>query len=307
MIIAAIDIGSNTALLLIAEITGGENKIIPVREEQMIPRISDGLSKNGEINQHSIDRLLYVLNEYFSLIKNYNCEKVIVTGTNAFRIASNSEAIKSIIKKEFKAELNILSGEEEAEMAYIGTPDYGHNGNNRLVIDIGGGSTEIIYGDKKNMLFKKSFNVGVVSICEKFMSPGKSRDLIMNFLESNMNKDQIVLPNRDLAPLTAAALAGTPVTLASIHEGLKIYKENEVEGYVLEIETVRELSGFLESYSPDQLLEMYPDLLKGRQDLILIGAYILLYIMDILNLDSVIVSTKGIRYGAIIKYLDTIS
>lgn len=304
MIIASLDIGSNTALLLIAEVSPGEERIVPLREEQMIPRISEGLAGDGKINNKSIERLLSVLEKYFDIINKYKCDKILISGTNAFRKASNSDEIRSIIKEEFKADLNVLSGEEEAELAFIGT-NYGGHKDYRLVIDIGGGSTEIILGKRNNIIYKRSFKVGVVSLCEMFSSLSNSREPIIDFLKLNMEKDLSMLPLPGDAPVTAVALAGTPVTLASIHKSLSNYEAEQIEGFKLKRDAVSELTRYLEKYSPDQLLKMYPELLGGREDLILIGAYILLYIMNILNLDDVLVSTKGIRYGAILKYLST--
>ena len=304
MIIASLDIGSNTALLLIAEVKPGQERIIPLRDEQMIPRISEDLAGDGIINNKSIERLISVLEKYFDIIKEYKCDKIIISGTNAFRIASNSEEIRSIIKEKFKTDLNVLSGEEEAELAFIGT-NYGGQEDYRLVIDIGGGSTEIILGELKSIIYKKSFKVGVVSIYEMFSSLNNTRESIMDFLKLHMEKDLAMLPLVENAPVTAVALAGTPVTLVSIHKNLADIDTEQIEGFQLTKDTVSDLSLYLEKFSPDQLLKMYPDLLEGREDLILVGAYILLYIMNILKIDDVIVSTKGIRYGAILKYLST--
>ncbi len=302
MIIASLDIGSNTALMLIAEVKPGAEGIIPLKDVQMIPRISEGLANYGKINDQSIERLLSVLEKYFGIINRYKCDKIIISGTSAFRNAANSEEIRSIIKEKFKADLNILSGEEEAELAFLGT-NYGGHGEYRMVIDIGGGSTEIILGKLKDIIYKKSFRIGVVSIYEMFSSLGNSRKSIADFLRRNMEEVLAVLPSPENAPITAVALAGTPVTLAGIQKSLVNNKDEKIEGFILKRDTVSKLILYLQKFSPGQLLEMYPELLEGREDLILIGAYILLYIMNIFNLDNVIVSTKGIRYGAILKYL----
>lgn len=302
MIAASIDIGSNTALLLIAEIKPKENNIITLREEQRIPRISKDIGISGKINNKSVERLVLVLDQYFNLIKDYGCERVLMTGTSAFRIASNSEEIRFLIKEKFGTEIRILSGDEEAELAFLGTWEYGVRDEIRLVIDIGGGSTEIIYGDTKKLLFRKSFNTGAVSLSERFSSYSNSRELMISSLEISISKDE-VLPFIDYAPDKAIALAGTPVTLACIYKDLNVYSEADIEGFVLTKEIVSSISLFLSRFKHDELLNKYPDLLKGREDLILSGSVILLYLMELLKLDEVIVSTKGIRYGSIIKNL----
>jgi exopolyphosphatase/guanosine-5'-triphosphate,3'-diphosphate pyrophosphatase len=116
-----------------------------------------------------------------------------------------------------------------------------------------------------------------------------------------------MLPEYLHAPIRTIALAGTPVTLAGIHKGLQEYSENELEGYILSKENIVELYRYLVKYNPAELLNKHPDLLKNREDLILSGTAILLYLIRILEIPEVIVSTKGIRYGAVIKYLRQIS
>src|SRR5574338_889683 len=155
MIIGSIDIGSNTVLMLIASADTGKDTVKPIIDVQRIPRISEGLLQTGEVNDRAIDRLMAVLKEYYTLSQQYECQKILVSGTSAFRIAANGRKIKTMIESELRTEMKILTGEEEAELAFLGTSYYGRPGENRLVIDIGGGSTEIIYGGSQGVLFTK--------------------------------------------------------------------------------------------------------------------------------------------------------
>lgn len=306
MTIASIDIGSNTVLLLIAEVNPGEDKISPVRDEQRLPRISEGLTEGGLISGRSLSRLMSVLKEYFSLIKEYKCEKVLISGTSAFRKAANGEKIKSIIKNEFNTEMNILTGSEEAEFAFLGTGDYGSSGSRRLVIDIGGGSTEIIFGTDKLITFRKSFDLGVVPLSEKYISKNEPAGSAVISIESDIKiilNEFNMLPYFNYAPDISIALDGTPVSLACISKGMKEYDEGKTEGSILTKKLIEELVNFISGISPAELLNQFPEIVKGREDLILTGAVILLNICKILNLSEVIVSTKGIRYGAILKFL----
>ncbi len=301
MTAASIDIGSNTVLLLLAEI--GNGKIRVIRDVQRVPRIAAGLSPGEKMSEPSEARLMTILNEYFSLIEQYRCERIFISATSAFRKASNGPEIKASIERLFGTEVKIVSGDEEAELSFLGTLDYGISGKHRLVIDIGGGSTEIIYGRNTEIDFRKSFDVGVVSLTDKFFNAGKptNSDLISadNFIREIFS----VLPPSGYAPTNTVALAGTPLALQCIKKGISSLDDESIEGSVLLYSEVSEFRGYLSGFSPEELLIKYPDILKGRADLILSGTCILLVIMEILRIDKIIVSAKGVRYGALIKNL----
>ena len=300
MITASIDIGSNTVLMLIAKTDKSTGTLIPLRDEMRIPRISEGLTPGGMIKEKAQDRLMAALTEYFNLIKEYRCEKVIISATSAFRKAGNSMLVKSKIENEFNAGVKILTGEEEAEFAFAGTAGYDEPGNNRMVIDIGGGSTEIIIGVGENIRFKKSFDTGVVVLSEKYINKDKPSEDNMKKMNREIEEIFSVLPETANIPMKTIALAGTPVTLACIYKGLAVYQESKVEGVKLTRSQVNYLQKYLLKFSPAELLSKYPKIVKNREDLILSGTNILLYIMKIFNIAEVIVSTRGIRYGAII-------
>lgn len=302
MIIASIDIGSNTVLLLIVEVDLQTGNLIDLIDEQRLPGISRGLSPGGKINCEAENRLFEVLHEYFEIIRNCSCNNVLLLGTNAFRIASNTNEIKLRIKTEFGVELKVLTGKEEAELAYLGTEGYANKNDTKLVIDIGGGSTELIYG-KDRILFLQSFNAGVVSISEKYLTHDRPLMSELYAINNYLQKEFTVLPKLLYAPDTAVALAGTPVSLFCIRKGLTEYNKNEIEGGILTINDVQFLFDYLTKLTPTEILKLYKRIIEKREDLILSGNVILLYIMKLLKIEKVIVSTKGVRYGAIRKYL----
>ncbi len=285
--------------MLIADIKNGA--IRPLCDIQRIPRISEGLSPGGKISTASEVRLMNVLNEYSSLIREYRCDEIFISATSAFRKASNSREIKKKIEKLFESEVKILSGEEEAELAFIGTLEYGIPGNSKLVIDIGGGSTEIIFGIGSDIEFRKSFDVGVVSLSEKYFKNNKPAPGDLQTAGKHIKTIFGMLPEFKDAPASTVALAGTPIALACIKQGMPNYVENSVEGAVLSYDEISELQRYLAGYSPQELFNMHPNILKGRQDLILSGSSILLILLNLLDIDKVIVSTKGIRYGSLRK------
>ena len=284
MIIASIDIGTNTIILLIAEIKVNSKKITPLYNEQRIPRIGNRLAPGKPILKEKVNELLLILEDYNLKIKKFNCEKTIVTATNALRIASNKNEVKKIIREKFNFDVNIVSGEEEADLTFKGAV-YSFDGNyNALVIDIGGGSTEIIFGNGNNIQFKKSFKIGVVSVKEKYFK--HSPPLKNEMKELKIELDQIFsgLREKKFDFKRAIAIAGTPTTLAAIKLNLSEYDEEKLEGYILKYEKIENLISELSKLNELEILQKHKSVVKGREDVILSGAIILCYIMKLLSI-----------------------
>ena len=300
MIIASIDIGTNTVLLLIAEINPGE-KIKTILNEYRIPRIGKGLLAGHPIEKNAQEILVKVLKEYEEIIKKNTCEKVLVTATNAFRIASNSREISQLILKQFGWEVNIVLGEDEAYLSYLGAVSDIQSNDDILVIDIGGGSTELISGKKDIINYRKSFQAGVVSGSEKFLKSDPPTDIQLHRFEKYLDHTFEELLSLNYAPTETIALAGTPTTLACMSLNIGKYDENLIEGLVLKYAEISKIKRNISSLSNLEILKNYSSVVKGREDLILAGSIILLKTMKLLKIDDIKVSTRGIRYGAILK------
>jgi exopolyphosphatase/guanosine-5'-triphosphate,3'-diphosphate pyrophosphatase len=300
MKIASIDIGTNTVILLIAEIKN--NHIISLKNEYRVPRIGKGLEHSRNISAEKITLLIQILSEYNDIIKSYNCELVLAIGTNAFRISSNASEIIKLIKDKFGIEINIVTSLKEAEYSFLGAvSDYYNDNNDNLIIDIGGGSTELIAGKMNEIKYINSFQTGVVSGTEQFFR----HDPPLLFEISNYdNFLSSTFVNIDISKnVRAIAIAGTPTTLACIQKGLKVYNEDEVEGSILTQGDVFRLKEELYNLSSTQIKKKYSQVVSGREDVLLAGTIILHKLMKLLNLTELLVSTKGIRYGAIVEFL----
>ena len=303
MTIASIDIGTNTVLLLIAEINIHQKTFKTVLNEQRIPRIGKGLSPGKDISKEKILALLQILKEYQQFIKKYDCDTVLVTGTNALRIAANSQQIKNLIKSEFGYDTNIISGEDEAKLSFLGATGINKN-NKSLMIDIGGGSTEITYGKGDEILFNKSFNVGVVSGTENYLvddPPAKFQ--IKKFISHIENTFNEFKNENSFDAEEIIAIAGTPTTLACIQQNLQGYDEELIEGSTLLKSDIKFLMDELSTMDSLEIKNKYRSIVSGREDVLLAGTIILYKILEIFNINSVKVSTKGIRYGAIEKFI----
>jgi exopolyphosphatase/guanosine-5'-triphosphate,3'-diphosphate pyrophosphatase len=302
MIIASIDIGTNTVLLLIAR-ADPETKIIsPLLNEYRMPRLGSGLIPGSEIKSDRIEYLFHILEEYENIIAKNNADKVLVTATNAFRIAKNASSIVNEIKEKFKWNVDVINGDCEAEFAYLGAVSFGADDKPNLVIDIGGGSTEVIIGTEENIIYKKSFHIGSVSSTELYLKNRPPSLKQIDSLNSFLNNTFAELQNIS-APTRAIAISGTPTTIACMIKGKKEYNDDLVEGSYLKADHLHILIGRISNLTPAEIKHEFGKVMNGREDIILGGSLILLKIMELAKIEEVIVSTRGIRYGAIVSYL----
>ena len=300
MIVASIDIGTNTVLLLIAEVQTS-SEIKPLLNEYRMPRLGKGAEKNGSISQEKIDLLIDVLKEYDDFIKRYKCETVLVTGTNALRIAKNAPEIVRMIQDIFKYRIDVISGDTEAEYAYLGAISDIKNIEIPMVIDIGGGSTELIFSNKLKILSKRSLPIGSVSATEKFLKNSPPIEKEIDSLKNELNELFKKL-SYNKTPSDVVAIAGTATTLSCMNLGLKEFEEDKVEMSFITLEEINKIIKKIKVLTPSKIFENYGPVLKGREDIILAGAIILSEVMNFFSINSIKVSSRGIRYGAIVKY-----
>ena len=303
MIIASIDIGTNTVLLLIAEVNLTTFKFKSIVNLQRIPRIGKGLAIGQPIVKEKIEMLYSIIQEYSKLIDENKCEAVLVNATNAFRIASNSRELVDGIRKKFNLDVKVVSGKEEAMLSFLGATSNYINTSKFLVIDIGGGSTELIYGTKSKIRFVQSYPVGVVSGTEKFYKNNPPTSLELDKFNEYINQQLNEIAFKDILPDQVIAIAGTPTTLACINQNLTEYNEELIEGSSLKKYELENIIGTLQNLTSQEIKHKYKSIVNGREDVLLAGSQILASIMNILNIDEVTVSTKGIRYGAIVDFV----
>ncbi|MEJ2618360.1 MAG: hypothetical protein P8Z35_25620, partial [Ignavibacteriaceae bacterium] len=255
--LASIDIGTNTIILLIAE-ADIRNKIIsPLYNEQRIPRIGKGLNPGKSIPEDKIEELLRILEDYNRVITKFNCKKTIITATNALRIASNGNEIKKLLKDKFNFDTNIISGEEEAELTFKGAVFQINDSSNSIVIDIGGGSTEIIYGNRNKVEFKKSYQAGVVTAREKFLKHTPPQDAEISDFQNELQNIFHDIKENDFTFKRAIAIAGTPTTLAAIKLNLSEYDEDILEEQSLNHNEIKDLISDLKELNDSAIMKKF--------------------------------------------------
>ncbi len=304
MNVASIDIGSNTVLLLIAEVDIKAKTFVPILNRYKMPRLGKGLDKSGNISGERIEMLLEVLDEYSGLIKDYNCSKVLCTATNAMRVSNNSDEIIELVKKETGIQIEVISGEREAKLSFMGASSALPDESEKIVLDIGGGSSEIIYGHSNKLKFRKSFPIGAVNLTEKYIHSYPPPLSELENLNDGISNTFQEIENRFSVNTPLIAVAGTPTSLAAIVNGLTQYDEQIVEGFKLTKEKLVQIIDSFSKSTPDEILNKYGEVIKGREDVILAGSLILERIVEITNNSYCIVSGKGIRYGAIVDYIE---
>ncbi len=301
MKLASIDIGTNTVLMLIGQYEGENPEILSINNFQSIPRIGKDVHHSGLISNDKIDLLISILKDYKKIANESGVIKILASGTNALRTARNAAYIINKVKSETGISINIIAPEDEALFSYFGAISGVAPEANNMVIDIGGGSTEIITGNGKGVIASKSHQLGVVTLVEKYFRSqppteehiNSSRDLIRAIVDKKMfNKFPIS---------NAIAIAGTPTTLACIKNNINDFEEEKIHGSFLTISELQELCLQLSNLTPDEILSNYK-ISVGREDVIFAGTLILIEIMEIFRIEKVMVSTKGLRYGAIQYY-----
>lgn len=302
MTIASIDAGTNTVLLLVAEISRDSQKILPLRSEYRIPRLGRGLKPGENIHDESISKFVGVLEEYEAIYGEYACDEVLLFGTNAFRIAQNSKAIVDEIKSRFGISLTIISGAEEARLSYLGASYEYNDEGNTCVIDIGGGSTEVSFGKGNSLQNLHSYDVGVVSLSEKYIKEYPADESTILMIQEEITQKFLDLKYEENEPLNVVAIGGTPTTAFSIFEKLRTFDESLIEGKTLSLDALEIVIDEYKKMTLQEIRSAFPSFIEGREDVLLAGMIILHTILEQLSCEKIIVSTRGIRYGAIIDY-----
>jgi exopolyphosphatase/guanosine-5'-triphosphate,3'-diphosphate pyrophosphatase len=303
MIVASIDIGSNTVLLLIAEIKFDTKEINTLCNLYRAPRISKNLEIGNKISSNKISDLVEVLKEYKKICSDYKVEKLFAVATNAFRIAINSNEIIAKVKDEIGINIKVIDGEDEAQLSFLGTIHPAEKSIANTIIDIGGGSTEIIFGNNYNIIYKNSFQIGVVSLTEKILN---EETITLNqikqaeeFVCSVFNSQPIPIP----PGIDTIAVAGTPTTLSCIKQNIKIYDEVHVDGSFLTLDEIYKMINKMYKLTPQKIKDSFGQVVEGREDVLLAGTIILKVLMEKLQINQIEVSSKGLRYGVIVEFL----
>lgn len=292
MRIGAIDIGTNSTRLLVAEVING--KLHPLVREIEITRLGRGVNAKGQLQRDGIRENAIVLKKFRHQAEDFGVDALYAVATSAVRDAANKEEFLQISREVSGVDVEIISGEEEAHLSFCGVySSFPAMDRNWAVCDVGGGSTEFIWNLGENV---QSINIGCVRLTEMFLHsdpPGAEEiSKAAAAIKEQINK-------LDLQVRKLVGVGGTITTLVAMEEKMKIYLPERVQGYVLKREQldkhVRLLSVPLEERK--RIVGLQPK----RADVILAGVLIVREILDYLQLSEITVSDADILSGIIYK------
>jgi exopolyphosphatase / guanosine-5'-triphosphate,3'-diphosphate pyrophosphatase len=302
--IASLDLGTNTILLLIADLQeAGSFVVLDDRAE--ITRLGEGVDHAGFLSETAQRRTLAVLRDFAERCRILGVDEVVVVGTSALRDAANRDEFKQRLQHECGWQLRVLSGEEEARYSFsavCGGLDL--KGRDVLAVDVGGGSTELIWGKDGAVAGWTSMQLGSVRLTERYLvsDPATEEECcrVIFAVDQEITRQCAALPV--IKAQTAVGIAGTFTTLAAITKGLEIYSHREVHGSRLTRADVERLNGFFKGKTAAERNRI-PGLDPGRADVILAGALLIDRVMAFFEIGEVVVSDQGVRYGLLYEKL----
>ncbi|MBZ4688404.1 MAG: exopolyphosphatase / guanosine-5-triphosphate,3-diphosphate pyrophosphatase [Clostridia bacterium] len=283
---AAIDIGTNSSRLLIGEKVFG--KVIPKQMALRTTRLGEDLSQTGIIKKAAIDRTIKALFDFLEYMEKWDIAEVGVVATSAAREADNKEDFIKTIEEKTGLKVKIISGQEEASLSYRGAVSGVSVSGNPVVIDIGGGSTEIMCAAGED-IYVSSTKVGAVNCTENSTTPTEILEKLSGTLEKV----------KSFKDVSFVGVGGTITTLSAIKQKLEVYDPGKIHNSILKKEDVDKIFFELCSLTLAQRKKV-PGLQPQRADIIVAGTLILWVIMTDLNVAEITVSEADILHGIIL-------
>jgi len=299
--VASIDIGTNTILLLIANVEGG--KIHPLYEIETVARLGEGLQKNEILLPEAMDRGIQTLAQYLKRSQEMGVQKIFAAGTSALREAKNSEDFLKLAKGKLHLSIEVISGEEEAQLSFLAVAkDLQEKEKPILVVDIGGGSTEFILGKGDQIGQWISLPLGSVRLTEEFLHSDPVQEEEWEKMERKIGRLLVKVPHSQ-ETASMVAVGGTATTLASVEQGLEDFIAEKIHHFVLGREALKNQLLLYRSKTIEERKKI-PGLPAPRADVILAGGAILYLAMEELKCPAALISCHGVRYGLLYKKLN---
>jgi exopolyphosphatase/guanosine-5'-triphosphate,3'-diphosphate pyrophosphatase len=309
---AVLDIGTNTVKLLVADVCASPALLItPICEDAITTRVGEGVHESQELRPEAMERTLAVISQFAQRARELGAEKILGFATSAARDAGNGREFLKAAQQRSGITFKILSGDEEAQFAFAGvTSDAAFAGRDIVAIDIGGGSTEICVGGAEGLRAHKSLDMGAVRLTEMFCKSDPMTGCEFAQMSEYIGAALQTLP-RELTSVShdsLVATGGTAMTLAAMELNWN-KPPNVQDGAVSELPRVnvdhyqiKNLAGLVNFLRAMPLADRkkIAGLPSARADIIVAGATILLEASRFLGANTVTVSARGIRYGALV-------
>ena len=294
--VAAIDCGTNSIRLLIADITG--DNFQEITREMEIVRLGQGVDATGKFDPEAIERTLAATKRYAEIIASKGVEKIRFCATSATRDASNRDLFIDGVREILGIEPEVIPGTEEAELSFIGaTKGLTHTESPYLVVDIGGGSTEFVLGTTE-VQYAKSVNIGCVRMSERHLNKAPQDPLAVQ--KAIQDIDDAVAEAAYIVPIkeakTLIAVAGTATTVAAAALGLSEYDRYSIHLSRIPAAKVFEVAQMFSLMSREEIAAlgyMHP----GRVDVIAAGSLVLARVMLATGATEFVASESDILDG----------
>jgi exopolyphosphatase / guanosine-5'-triphosphate,3'-diphosphate pyrophosphatase len=295
--VAAVDIGTNSTRLLVADVNDGH--IADVERETRVTRLGEGVDERRRLLPVPIARVRNTLSDYRRTLEELGAERTLAIATSAIRDAENGEAFLGEVEWSYGFATRLLSGHDEALMTFRGVTSERTVATGTVIVDIGGGSTELVAGEPDGVRWHDSLDIGSVRLTERFLhsDPPSAEEL-----EACAQAVQALFAERvpdDIRERTTAAVgvAGTITSIAALALGLQQYNAERVHGSRLTATALREQLDRLAAVPVSERRTMRP-LDPERAAVIVAGAVIAREMLSFFGLDALEVSERDILDGA---------
>jgi exopolyphosphatase / guanosine-5'-triphosphate,3'-diphosphate pyrophosphatase len=293
--VGVVDLGTNSTRLLVADVENGS--VRELERRLAITRLGEGVDERRQLLPQAIARARNVLVDYRRLMESLEAERMLAVGTSAVRDAENGEAFLGEIEWSYGFRTRLLSGEEEALLTFRGVTNGRPLTESALVVDVGGGSTELILAGPDGVSFQRSLNLGCVRLTERFLrsDPPSARELTecAGYVQSVLNEH--VPPS--VAAARAIGVAGTVTTLATLDLGLEEEDPEVVHAHILSTASIAGELGRLSALPVAKLRErrgLHPE----RAPVIVAGAVVVLETLRYFGFEELEVSEHDLMHGA---------
>jgi exopolyphosphatase / guanosine-5'-triphosphate,3'-diphosphate pyrophosphatase len=302
MRVAVVDIGTNSTRLLVADVADGA--IEEVERRSIVTRLGEGVDATGALGEAPQQRVFAVLEEYGAIIDAAGAERRTVVMTSAVRDASNGATFAATVRDSYGLEGGTLSGDEEARFSFAGATAAREPGGDGplLVIDIGGGSTELVVGQARDVSFHVSTQAGVVRHTERHLhgDPPPATELAALAADAAGVITAAVPAGVRAEVAGAVAVAGTATQCAAIDLSLEPYDAARVEGHRMDRERLEAMLAQLAALPLDERREV-TGLDPARAPTIVAGILILLEVLRAFALDEVEISERDVLWGVALE------
>jgi exopolyphosphatase/guanosine-5'-triphosphate,3'-diphosphate pyrophosphatase len=300
MRVAIVDMGTNSTRLLVADVD--DHSVSEVERESRVTRLGRGVDTSGQLATEAIDAVCDAVGDYISTYEGLGADRITALATSAVRDATNGDAFLAELRERFALDSRILTGREEAWLTYWGASFDRTASDGTLVVDIGGGSTELVVGSGSDLSFHASLQAGTVRHTERHLSSDPAAPAELEELARDVRGliDAELVGRAHVSAERGIGVAGTPTSLAAIDLQLDPYDSEAVHGHTLGLAAIQHMYSELASMPLAERLEV-TGLHPGRAPTIVAGVVILIQVMRAFGLSEIEVSEHDILYGAALE------